>query len=1034
MQSIFEDLGSLFGTIGTMAYLLLEILAPIFITAIVLFYFASKSPEGAIKHATEKAIITYLASFFVFYWLGAKFLNLENFLIVLLNLLGVTIFYAISGFKKGGKRAVLSLGKVGSISSVREDDLKYLQFMSVAKGAPWTLIYANASDNKGSYTFKNSRGVFVTVKTDNEGGFVTAHCYLYLKPSALRNYQSLSQLIKQIRSAFGKVGINIIHYDGTYFVTDFDHLIRSLITEEENIKKRIKELEVEKEKIGEGKEVAERRATILEEMQRLKDMQEAIEATIKSYYNLRDTIGTASVIVGVLPCSTKPITFEDKESFLNAVNASLEVLRLQVESIIQYAGTCGFPITQAITDPAVTLSGNLAIGLDASDVDFFLKEFALLEKEEDLSPFYKALEKLIVEGVLSQPVTKTEAVELIPSKELPRPKTPEEAIHKYMLLGQVIDPVGRGRWLGPERNVWLPYGDNSEARHIIVIGKTGAGKTVILKNIAESCALSGIPVIILDFGNIYSSLLKPNEKPFTDWSTFGFSGNVSRGFQAKIYTVLDEELGIPFYYNLLQRPVYAKTDEQLAAEAKERVEIISRLTEMGKTTETKNLLMDAIIRAWKLNYPLYYDSLILLLQEFAKNPPRGKEDYVKKYEKLAETLKTALLPYKSLLSPFSLRIENLLESGVISIISFYSVKNEEVMREMSRLIIRELTKYLESLGETKGARVYLIIDEVKRLVEKKQRVYELEQVFERWRKYGGRIVAASQRYYVHFSPDARKNVGAIIWGQTDDDSELKKIREVVGKEAAEILASDTPPHVFIMDSGMFPKSVFWARPPFSSETPLSLDEIRNTMKTFRMRMVSRKKVVEDELSKIVVQLLPHVTRDIDLLKEETVKIQCPHCGRTIVGEYEECPYCGGKIDKSEYLRQKVSNLLLRRLQKFVKKEEEGEEFNEMELAFFVKVAQEGIEISKAVEKFKQMFQKEITYATLEKMRNMAIKHLIAECEPFNIVFNQLTNEGKNLKRWVKEKRSPCLNCASSDREKCTSLIVEKMIEELRKGM
>ena len=99
--------------------------------------------------------------------------------------------------------------------------------------------------------------------------------------------------------------------------------------------------------------------------------------------------------------------------------------------------------------------------------------------------------------------------------------------------------------------------DLDSFKHYIAIGKSGAGKTVSLKNIAEEMLLNNVPVVVLDPQGDWISMAQPNDydrkNSFMDYVDVNHEK-----IEMRVFTPASED-GIPLSINpLKQKKVHYK--------------------------------------------------------------------------------------------------------------------------------------------------------------------------------------------------------------------------------------------------------------------------------------------------------------------------------------------------------------------------------------------------------------------------------------------------------------------------------------------
>lgn len=111
----------------------------------------------------------------------------------------------------------------------------------------------------------------------------------------------------------------------------------------------------------------------------------------------------------------------------------------------------------------------------------------------------------------------TEVLELYQQRKAMEQPVPPDEFYPY-------DEVD-GRFVLGENPDGKPVGLSGEQlnEHMLIVGRTGAGKTVCLYNLLETCATQNIPVMVFDFKNDYRHLIAEQDLLVVNWRDFRFN-------------------------------------------------------------------------------------------------------------------------------------------------------------------------------------------------------------------------------------------------------------------------------------------------------------------------------------------------------------------------------------------------------------------------------------------------------------------------------------------------------------------------------
>jgi len=317
------------------------------------------------------------------------------------------------------------------------------------------------------------------------------------------------------------------------------------------------------------------------------------------------------------------------------------------------------------------------------------------------------------------------------------PNEVEEKLRSGIIpIALSVDPT-TGRALGPEYSVWFDFSDTNKARHIIIAGGTGTGKSFAAKTIITwLAAFTGIKVFIFDDGT-YSGLALPFDNVEL-FEKVGLPRKAARGFSTKLWIV-----GENLLLNILRKPDI-ESKEILQAEAgflaKRLMEIIG-----SKSKTLYSALFQAIKHYWDRGEDPDLDKIV----SWIKNNIKGRS---------LQTIQneiSALYAFRIIMHPEGIKEfgELFKDGNQIAIFRAEGI-SDEVRALIADILVEWSREWLKKQGPAKRNKLFLVVDEAFANFKK------IQKRLERWiveaRKFGGIGLFISQRIVAHFSPGIRQ--------------------------------------------------------------------------------------------------------------------------------------------------------------------------------------------------------------------------------------------------------------------------------------
>ena len=196
----------------------------------------------------------------------------------------------------------------------------------------------------------------------------------------------------------------------------------------------------------------------------------------------------------------------------------------------------------------------------------------------------------------------------LPELDQARPRAPEardrpparEGSGPGLIFGRSLDPASE------VRSVSAPL--DSLRSHVLICAGTGAGKTVLLRRLVETAALSGVPVLAVDTAGTLAGLAEPWPDPPGSWSAADrlLAGRFPEKTEVVIWDPLGQT-GLPLKLPLLPDP-------KLAADPAEWAEW------------ALGLLEDALLKGRAGKIKKMRLVLAAVLEQFARRPQGGPRE------------------------------------------------------------------------------------------------------------------------------------------------------------------------------------------------------------------------------------------------------------------------------------------------------------------------------------------------------------------------------------------------------------------------
>lgn len=580
------------------------------------------------------------------------------------------------------------------------------------------------------------------------------------------------------------VRVIIQHYSGALLLRHIDEKLRELY----------KELyEVERLKISVTREKDE--ATFVETRTR----EISLKNEIKKLEELKKKLSSGVIRVILLDVWSGPIELKrfDIHTLEEHVRSLVSKLKAAEEQLKSDAFKEGYIVIDVVGKGLQeVLTFQAGVDIIPSILEDYLEK-AIIGKElsEVSSQIWEKLAEILKSSSLG--VTHIDLRYAIKT-----PKTILENPERFVTNGVVpvafcVDPK-TGKLLGPEYTIWFDYSDTQKARHTLIAGGTGTGKSFAAKTIVTWLAAFNpdIRFFIFDDGT-YSGLALPGNPEL--FERYGIPRDIVKGFNAKLWIV-----GENLLLNILRRP-NIQQKELLQAEAGMLVKrLLNIIGSKSKTLQAA--LYNAIMYYWERGEDADLDKIVNWIHENVKG--RSLTTIINELN--------SLYAYRILMHPEGITdFEQLFESGNQIAIFRAEGVSEEVRALIAEILIEWSREWLKSKGPSKKPRLFLVIDEA--FANFKMIMRKLEKWIVEARKFGGVGIFISQRIIGHFPPGIRQQALGYIIAFKGVEKELGLFG--VDKETQELLNAGARYHIALVMSpiGLLPdKALVKFIPPLAS--------------------------------------------------------------------------------------------------------------------------------------------------------------------------------------------------------------------------
>ncbi len=322
-----------------------------------------------------------------------------------------------------------------------------------------------------------------------------------------------------------------------------------------------------------------------------------------------------------------------------------------------------------------------------------------------------------------KPVSANQAPEPMKHSNLKKSKVEQEAVTLRLNIGKNYD-TGKDA-------CWDPFTQSPKKlanQHILIVGKSGAGKTQSASAFIWELEKAGVPSVIFDFQGEYmsSSLVNGSGETFLE-CTKAIVLDASDGIAVN-------PLEIPVDPHSGKKQNYMKTVYQVAAS-------LTKIFGLGDIQHA--ILRDAINQAYIQN-------------GFVVTNKSTWENQVPFLSQVWEILKIREENEGGNVRNLNLRIQPLFETGVFietpgstafaeifkqtSIIRLSNLATQELMVAVSRFVLQKIYSDMLAKGPSSDLRVFVVIDEAHKLSYEET----LTELIREARKYGIGILLASQ--------------------------------------------------------------------------------------------------------------------------------------------------------------------------------------------------------------------------------------------------------------------------------------------------
>ena len=382
------------------------------------------------------------------------------------------------------------------------------------------------------------------------------------------------------------------------------------------------------------------------------------------------------------------------------------------------------------------------------NIDVYKKRLKEIEEEliEEVDAWIEDISERITQAKSEEPLSlPTETRKAVVTDKLQQSTVPEEKGELEIWLGYDKNEYDKN---GNKIKInWNPYSTLNP--HILIVGKSGSGKTQTVKAIVMELNKLKVPSIIFDFHNEYENMgdnvlnlrkgdvaINPLEIPPTS-----------------------EPTDVKYMVSGILRNIYGLGGQQ---EANLRRAIANSYRDAGIDEKNKG--------TWNKQPPNFSDVKKHLEKMREENPD-------------IQALLNWLEPIFDLglfSKPTSISFENV--ATKTTVVELKELPNDKIKTAAVDFLLRKLWNYIYSLPESKTLRMYVVIDEGHRLAYKES---PLSQLLMEGRKYGVGCILSSQRPY-HFTEDILANLGAFLTLQVDLKKDAKEISNQINVNKDEI--------------------------------------------------------------------------------------------------------------------------------------------------------------------------------------------------------------------------------------------------------
>jgi len=530
---------------------------------------------------------------------------------------------------------------------------------------------------------------------------------------------------------------------------------------------------------------------------RIRELQ--LKSEIKKLEELRKKLSEGVVRVILIdvwagPIELKRFDYYTLENHIRHLVATVQAAEDQLKSIAYQQGYITIKAVSKGLDEILTFQAG--VDVIPKVIEDYLDKAIIKEEITDMSrQLWEKLAEILKSSSLG--VTHIDLRYAIKT-----PKTILENPERFVTNGVVpvafcVDPK-TGKLLGPEYTIWFDYSDTQKARHTLIAGGTGTGKSFAAKTIVTWLATFNpdIRFFIFDDGT-YSGLALPGNPEL--FERYGIPRDIVRGFNAKLWIV-----GENLLLNILRRP-NIQQKELLQAEAGMLVKrLLNIIGSKSKTLQAA--LYNAIMYYWERGEDADLDKIVNWIHENVRG--RSLTTIINELN--------SLYAYRILMHPEGITdFEQLFESGNQIAIFRAEGVSEEVRALIAEILIEWSREWLKSKGPSKKPRLFLVIDEA--FANFKMIMRKLEKWIVEARKFGGVGIFISQRIIGHFPPGVRQQALGYVVVFKGVEKELGLFG--VDKEVQELLNAGAKYHIALVMSpvGLLPdKALVKFIPPLAS--------------------------------------------------------------------------------------------------------------------------------------------------------------------------------------------------------------------------